>query len=220
MNAPNNRSTPSSSQTHCGLKHKWSFVARTVSHAVSLIQPLEDAIQQDLIPALKGRHAPGQKLREVLALPCRQGGLGIIAPTTLGIEYSTSRAITEPLVANVLKQEPSMEGISHQLHRLKAAAKKDTRQKETDHAKSLMSQLDPELLWTVQLAVEKGLRVGLLAGHYAGMVHSPQVGIQGCTMHAVWLGPIRLPTNLCLWKVIHFMACHVMPHWGISVASA
>ena len=41
-----------------GLKHKWSFVARTIRNAASLMQPLEDAIHQDLIPALTGRPTP------------------------------------------------------------------------------------------------------------------------------------------------------------------
>ena len=196
-----------------GLKHKWSFVARTIRHAASLMQPLEDAIHQDLIPALTGRPAPGQKLREVLALPCRQGGLGIIAPTTLGTDYSTSRAITEPLVANVLKQEPSMEGISQQLHRLKTAAKKDTRQKDTDHAKSLMSQLDPELLRTVQLAAEKGASSWLTCRplrRHGFTLHKGAFRDALCMRYG-W-DPCRLPTTCACGKLFtpsHAMSCPI-----------
>ena len=48
-----------------------------------MIQPLEDSIRSRLIPALTGRAPPCHIDRELLALPARLGGLGIVNPTKL-----------------------------------------------------------------------------------------------------------------------------------------
>ena len=53
-----------------GLRHKWSFIARTMPNTNSLFQPLEEVITHHLIPAITGRQPPGDS---ILALPCWEG---------------------------------------------------------------------------------------------------------------------------------------------------
>ena len=68
--------------TH-GFVHKFSFLSRTIPYISPLLQPLEDRIYHRLIPALTGRPPLNDSERELLALPVRLGGLGIVNPTFL-----------------------------------------------------------------------------------------------------------------------------------------
>eukprot|EP00117_Sycon_ciliatum_P034485 scpid45796/ scgid4762/ len=139
-----------------GLKHKWSFLVRTVPGAADLLQPLEDVIRNDFIPALTGRHPPNSVIRAVLDLPCRLGGLGIVDPSQLNDEHQRSLSITHPLIDNIIQQQSSMEGISGRMRVLKATARTAAGKKEKDHVVTLMAQLEPDLQRTLQLASEKG----------------------------------------------------------------
>ena len=60
---------------------------------------LEDIIGMKFNHAICGRPAQNDELRDLLALPCRLGGLGIPNPTcTASKEYSASKAIANPNV--------------------------------------------------------------------------------------------------------------------------
>ena len=61
-----------------GVASRWSFVSRTIPDVQSLFEPLEDAIHQLLIPALTGRPPCSKTKRDIIALPARFGGLGIL----------------------------------------------------------------------------------------------------------------------------------------------
>jgi len=66
--------------TH-GVVHKWNFLMRTIKSISHLLQPLEDAIHQFLIPALSGRSPCSELESELLSLHCCMGGLNIPNPT-------------------------------------------------------------------------------------------------------------------------------------------
>ena len=59
-----------------GLSSHWTFLTRTIPNIADLLQPLEDAIQHKLIPALTGRPPCSMEERDILALPVRLGGMG------------------------------------------------------------------------------------------------------------------------------------------------
>ena len=65
--------------TH-GFVGRWTFLAGMAENTGALFQPLEDAIRGKLIPLLTGRAAPGDMVRELLALPPCLGGIGLINP--------------------------------------------------------------------------------------------------------------------------------------------
>ena len=68
--------------TH-GFVHKFSFLCRTVLNLDSLLCPLEVCIRSILLPSLTGRAPSNDVICDLIALPARLGGLGIINPTTL-----------------------------------------------------------------------------------------------------------------------------------------
>ena len=62
-----------------GSKHRWTYYLRTLPDIEELLEPLERAIGNVLIPAITG-HTCTPAERELLALPVRLGGLGLTNP--------------------------------------------------------------------------------------------------------------------------------------------
>ena len=88
-----------------GLLHKWGYFQRTIKDTGSLYQPLEDAIRKKFIPSITGRHCSDVE-RNLFALPCRLGGLGIPNLTvTAATAYDDSIHITAPLVENIVNKD-------------------------------------------------------------------------------------------------------------------
>ena len=68
-----------------GLIHKWNCVLQTHVDVSHMLSPLESMLRARFIPSLTGQDAPGHLLINVLALPARLGGLGIINPVVTSI---------------------------------------------------------------------------------------------------------------------------------------
>ena len=83
-----------------GLKHKWTFLSRVMSDVDAAMAPVEAAVVDDLIPALSGRPVSLVE-RELLALPCRHGGMGLTKPTSLGSQYLSSRRVSAPISSRI-----------------------------------------------------------------------------------------------------------------------
>ena len=58
-----------------GLRHRWTYFTRTLPDIETLLQPLERAISNVLIPSLIGRNC-SEAERDLVALPVRMGILG------------------------------------------------------------------------------------------------------------------------------------------------
>ena len=69
--------------THA-LTNRWTFLMRTVPGTDRLLQPLEEAIRHQFLPAVTGRQGITDLERDLLALPARHGGLGVTIPTNKG----------------------------------------------------------------------------------------------------------------------------------------
>ena len=143
--------------TH-GLANKWTYLSRTMENIGPLLQPLDDIIRTKFIAAICGRPAPNDELRDLLALPCRLGGLGISNPTcTASNEYTASKAIATPIVRSILSHEGSYTYETHadQLSAV-AEARKTKRHRSSSHVNELQSSLPPELQKAMDLSQEKG----------------------------------------------------------------
>ena len=93
--------------TH-GLMNEWTFLMRTIPDFSDLFQLLEDAITYQLLPSLTGRSSFSDVERELLALPTRHGGLGILQPArSAGRQFEVCSEVTAPLVNLVLSQIPT-----------------------------------------------------------------------------------------------------------------
>ena len=90
--------------TH-GLTSRWTFLARTTPNIGNLLQPLEEAIRLKFLPALTGKAAFSDDIRDLLALPVRLGGIGVTDPTCLSdFHHTSSKNVSAPLVSLILEQ--------------------------------------------------------------------------------------------------------------------
>ena len=81
-----------------GYVHKFSYLCRTTPNTEDHLHALEDCIRHNLIPSLTGRAPPSDLDWELLTLPARLGGLGIINPISLSpLEFKAFVSISSPL---------------------------------------------------------------------------------------------------------------------------
>ena len=78
------------------LKNKWFYLLRTTHNIAPLLQPIEDIIRHELIPALCGKGHINDDKRKLFSLPPRLGSLGInILPYCADHLYSNSQTATD-----------------------------------------------------------------------------------------------------------------------------
>ena len=141
--------------TH-GLAAKWLFISRTTPTVADLFAPLEQTIQEQLIPKMTVRDTLNLQEREILALPTRLGGLSLNIPTlTSDLEYKISRLISFPLTERIIAQEESYTEIRNEIRNSQLEMHKTKRLAARIAALELKSRLNEEERM-LELASEKG----------------------------------------------------------------
>ena len=121
----------------------------------NLLAPLEDAIRLHLIPALTGFDACSPILRDLLALPCRLGGMGIANP--IGIadsQFDASVKVTAPLKELIMDQ--SLTASPPDVHSIKADVHSHHRSVVKARAQEVYAKLSQPLQRAMDLNSEKG----------------------------------------------------------------
>ena len=91
--------------TH-GLSSCWTFLPRNIPDIAGLLEPLKEAIQNHLIPALTGCPPCSSVERDLLALPVSMGSMGIINPASMSqCVFEGSVRETSPLVDAIATQD-------------------------------------------------------------------------------------------------------------------
>ena len=121
--------------THA-LKNRWTFLMRTVPGIDLLIQPLEEAIRHQLLPALTGKHSITDLERDLLALPAWHGGLGVVVPTrTANNHFKACTEVTASLVELICQPNPNyLEPSQIEQRKLKVAHRTRNRRATTKEA--------------------------------------------------------------------------------------
>ena len=142
--------------TH-GLSCQWSYISRTVENISSMMQPLEEAIRDYFIPAITGQQHCSQDVRDLLALPCRLGGLNLTNPThTSDVEFKSSCRITAPLAALIIQQEQCYNVAVEAVQKEKSATKFEKRASQKQALVELEANCPVSMKRCVELASEKG----------------------------------------------------------------
>ena len=141
-----------------GMSSKWTYIARTIPNIEECLQSLEHVIRVHFLPALTGRAPPSDSERNLLALPCRLGGMGIANPAMMcDLEHSSSLKVTKPLCTSILEQSNTY---SFETYEAQIVAKTETRQMKRQHysneASQLFNTLPSSLQYSMKLAQEKG----------------------------------------------------------------
>ena len=138
-----------------GLRHRWTYFLRTLPDIECLLGPLERAIADSLIPALTG-HTCTDTERNLLALPVRMGGLGLVNPMELASpEYTASRKVTAPLVEQIVSQAHASPD-DNTVRSLQQEARKEKEQRLSGNLEEVKSDLPYRSKRAVELATEKG----------------------------------------------------------------
>ena len=141
--------------TH-GFTSKWTFLVRTTPDIGSLLKPLDDMIRLKFLPALTGQNAPNNTERDLLALPARLGGIGIIDPTQLNsiTLYHLKECFK---VSLILQQSTSYPAYCKELQRkAKLDAYQAKRQHETTCANDLFNKIPHNQQRALEASKEKG----------------------------------------------------------------
>ena len=90
--------------TH-GLRHRWTYSMRTTPAEFVDFGPLEDVIVQHLLPAITGLPPPSEATRQLLSLPAKLGGLGVVRPDLIApLQHVTSLEVSSQLKTAILAQ--------------------------------------------------------------------------------------------------------------------
>ena len=68
-------------------KSKWIYLARTTPYIEHLLAPLKEVIRRKFLPAITGQSVFDDNLRNLMGLPARLGGIGVIDPSKKGSFY-------------------------------------------------------------------------------------------------------------------------------------
>ena len=144
------------------LRHRWTYFMRTLPDIEELLEPLEHAFSDVLIPSLT-EHNCSPTERELLALPVRMGGLGLTNPSASArTEYLASVKVRAPLFSKVIAQshetpdDADVRGLTYSVRR-----EKDDDIKEK--LEQLKTSLPRRTRTAVDLASEKGASSWLTA---------------------------------------------------------
>ncbi len=197
--------------TH-GLTSRWTYFLRTIPDTNHILQPLEDDIHQVFLPALTGQPTFNLKVREVLSLPVRLGGLGISIPSkSASTKFSTSEKVTAPLVILISDQEPRYNVDYEKLKEIKTKIRSDKVQNQTSRLTDLKKDLSPSLKRALDLAEEKGASTWLTVlpiEEYGFALHK-EAFRDALSLRYAWHIPHQPETCACgkLFDVNHAMIC-------------
>ena len=129
-----------------------------------ILKPLESAIQSQFIPALTGQPPPGDLVREMLALPVRHGGLGLMNPIASAKEQrNSSKLICAPLVCHIQHQNHNLGQCQEAQQAIKAQLHSSKRIRQKEEAKRVWDQLPTHLQRSLELSQEKGASTWLIS---------------------------------------------------------
>ena len=199
--------------TH-GLSSRWTYLSRTLPDITDLLQPIEDAIHQLLIPALTGRPPCSREERDLLALPVRLGGLGLINPASNSpFAFQASVKLTAPLKATIAKQELEYEIDYSAILEIKKDIRKTNRDRMEHLANEVYGRLSSKMKRCVDLAKEKGTSswLSVLPLKDQGLLlHKGEFRDALCLRYG-WNLPNTPTTCNCgsAFSIGHAMVCHM-----------
>ena len=123
-----------------------------------LLKPLEDEIRMSFIPALLRRNVSDAD-RELLSLPARYGGMGILNPAAeSNFAHANSLQISQPLVRLILRQESEFDPreLETSVREIRKQIDKQCDDCYKERAKLILAHAAPEIRLSMKLSTEKG----------------------------------------------------------------
>lgn len=138
-----------------GLRHRWTFLQRTMPTVTNHMQPLKDKIRHKLVPTLI-KHEPNDLEMEMMTLPAAYGGLSFDDPVAdSSHKHADSLKCTANLTGLILKGETQLPRIDPD-RAAKEAVKRCHRTTLKIAADALQARLPEPQRRAMELAREKG----------------------------------------------------------------
>ena len=128
------------------LQSEWTYVTRVTREVGPQFQPVEDAIQQQFLPAVFGQsEAALASKRRLFQSSVRHGGLGLPNPATAADGNYRTSASSSTVLARSLRLNEELLVADHQAHTADRKKKQRTAKKEAEEAylAELVAQLEP-----------------------------------------------------------------------------
>ena len=141
--------------TH-GEIHRFTYFLRTIPNMGEFLEPLDDVINNKLLPAILGTSTISDSDRNLYSLPVRCGGLGIpIFTDRADYDYHTSVQITAPLAAIMVTQGNTLPD-PDEVKTARAEVHKQNTNLEKQREEIIMSTTSGSTKKAVDKAKEKG----------------------------------------------------------------
>ena len=138
-----------------GLCHRWTYFLRTLPDIDDLLEPLERAIADVLIPSITDHHCTKEE-RDLVALPVRLGGLGLINPShDAASQFKVSTKITAPLVEKIIAQDHETPADTA-VKTLQQCVRRETNEALQTRLGNVRESLPQKTQRAIDLATEKG----------------------------------------------------------------
>ena len=146
--------------TH-GLKHKYTYLMRTIPDISELLKPLDDAIN-NFVKSLFNNYSFNEIERLLLSLPPKFGGMGIIIPSTISNEeYHNSRLITADTINNIMHGTKIYKQNIH-ITKVKSQMKTNKNKKHDNLLTHIKNQItDQDKLKALEASRENGASIWL-----------------------------------------------------------
>lgn len=129
--------------TH-GLRHKWTYWMRTMPAEFLDFTTLENTITQEFLPGITGTPPPSPEVRQLLSLPPKLGGLGVICPATIApLQRTTSLAVSAQLKHAIQQQSTLLAVDSSVIRDAKLQGKTEARELWRTITDTIMEHLQP-----------------------------------------------------------------------------
>ncbi|XP_078372794.1 uncharacterized protein LOC144656446 [Oculina patagonica] len=138
-----------------GLRHRWTYFLRALPDIEDLLEPLERAIADVLIPSITDHHCTKEE-RDLVALPVRLGGLGLINPSQdAASQFKVSTKITAPLVEKIIAQDHETPADTA-VKTLQQCVRRETNEALQTRLGNVRESLPQKTQRAIDLATEKG----------------------------------------------------------------
>ena len=148
------------------------------------------------MPEITGRHTLSEDERKLIALPAKDGRLGIPIPKSNTTKvFEASSTITALLVNLICNQQPDDE-VGMTQKQLRSEVSRKRRLEQQDETSRPKQSLPSNLQRAMELASEKAASVLLTSLPIRARIHTTQTSLQRCPLPMLWIWkPVRLPAH-------------------------
>ena len=174
---------------------------RTIPNIKAQLEPLENAIRYKLIPELLEGHHCNDSERNLIALPPKFGGMGIINPVDItSAEYTNSKKLTNRLTKALKKKHNLYIENQSALKHIKTAIQAEKKQHYTTTYNAIKNS-------TTDQAKLKLLETSIEQGAYNWLTSLPLVSYNYYLDKRVFLDSIRTRCNLPIKRLPDRCVC-------------